>query len=227
MLLEVTVRQTLFEQICINRLHYVGSGTPAAVTLSFALIDALGFIPSVGVYPADRLFAQWRGNVSSALRFDSVDARAIYDDADFYERPFVAATMGQMTGEATAPFLAYGFRTNRVLQSIGRGTRRLAGVVEAQVDAGGALASGMLTALQLVAEEMSDVQTYDDEGNTLTFTPVVVQKERYQSNEDPVRFAYRYYASEAVQTAHTAFGVNWEVYPDVRSQVSRQKGRGI
>lgn len=227
MLYEVIVRQELNGQICINKMNYVGSGTPAAVSRSFALTDALGFIPSAGVYPAGSVFANWKGSVSDLLRFVSVSVRAIYDDADFYERPFVANVVGSQSGDVMAAFIAYGFRSNRVLQSISRGTRRLAGVVEGQVNTQGNLASGMLTALQTLAEKFSDVLTYDDEGNTITFTPCVVQKERYQSNADPVRFAYRYYASEATQTAHTAVGIDWEVYPEVRSQVSRQKGRGI
>jgi hypothetical protein len=77
-----------------------------------------------------------------------------------------------------------------------------------------------------VAGAMNAVLTYIDEGNTLTFTPIVAAKEKYQSNTNPVRFAYRYYASEALQLQHIMSSIIWSAYDTVRTQVSRQYGRG-
>jgi hypothetical protein len=84
--------------------------------------------------------------------------------------------------------------------------------------------SGTLGAMELLASVMGDTLTYDDEGNTLTYTPCVVQKEKYTTPSG--KDAYRYYATESAQAPHLAVGVAWEVYDTERSQVSRQYGHG-
>ena len=70
-------------------------------------------------------------------------------------------------------------------------------------------------------------------GNSLAFVPAVVKKQKYQTNvgsEDPPRYAYRYIPTddggESAQLDDTATGIIWDWYPQVRSQVSRQYGRG-
>ena len=68
---------------------------------------------------------------------------------------------------------------------------------------------------------------YDDEGNTLTFTPIVCKKQKYAvPDSDPVRYAYRYFPTEAEQMDEIAEGVTWQAYTQTRSQTSRQYGRG-
>lgn len=226
MLYEVVLRQEYYSQTIINRFNYVGAGVPAAVSGSFALIAALGFIPDNSIYPAAGFFNILRGQLATTLRFVSVDARAIYDVVDFYERPFVSNLFGVRAGEPMAPFMSYGFRTNRVRQDIGRGTKRFAGTVETQVGAGGNIETGMVSQLQELADVMSDVLTYDDEGNTLTFSPCIVKKEKYHPPTSPTNWAYRYWANEATQMADVALGIAWDPYITVRSQTSRQYGRG-
>lgn len=225
MLYEVVLRQEYYGQEVLNRWHYNGSGTPAAVSLSFALTKALGFIPLAGVFPSNTLFSALRGLQASTLAYLEVEVTALYDVVDFYTRPFVGATKGLNTnGLPESPLLAYGLQSNRVVSNIRRGNKRLAGVDEGGVGAGGVLEAAYVTLLQDVADEMSEVVTYDDEGNTLTFTPCVLSFEEYTAPSG--RPAYQKYGTLSEQLDHAALGVLWSPVTTIRSQVSRQYGRG-
>lgn len=223
-LMEVVLRGELNGQQHVNRFNYIGAGTPAAVSMSFALTSAMGFIKVGAAFPAGTIFAWMVGQLSTALTFSEVEVRNVYSVTDFYLTPFASGTAGTYAGEATSPTLAYGFRTNRVRTDIRRGTRRFGGVVEATIGAGGVLAGGIGTSLDLVADLMSDVLTYTDEGNTLTFTPCVVKREGYETPSGG--WAYRYMEDETEQLANVATSIIWAPYPNVRTQVSRQYGRG-
>lgn len=227
-LMEITLFQTYFNQKCVNRWNYVASGTPAAVTLSFALASAMGFLP----VSTDLLDTTVGGALQlmqiANVAFNSILARAVYVDDDFYDSPFISGTNGGVAAgsEGLSPLNAYGFFSSRVKQSIGRGYKRFVGVPETATNAGGLMTSGILAQMTDLAGFMGDTLSYDDEGTTITFVPAIVQKEKYTvvaSGKD----AYRYYASQATQLTHTAQGIGWSPYENIRSQVSRQYGRGI
>lgn len=226
MLYELTMFGSYFGQQIVNRWNYISSGTEASVLKSFALVSAFGAIDTAGVYPAGSPFITILNALSNAFTVNSVVARAasLYDPTDFYERPFVTPKAGANTGQGMSPTIAYGFRTNRVRLDIGRGTKRLVGVCEGEVDAGGVINAGGIAAVNAIATKMTDVLSYTDEGATLTFTPCVVQKEEYTTESG--KKAYRYYPTLAAQLAHTATSVIWQAYPTVRTQNSRQYGRG-
>lgn len=226
MLYELVMRGTYFGQEVVNRWNYVSTGVPASVLGSFALVSAFGAIPDLGVYPPDAPFSQIYAALSDQLVLSSLEARAAkdYDVEDFYERPFIPAYDGGVSGAAMSPTAAYGFRTNRVRLDIARGTKRFAGVIEEAVGSGGVLVGSWPANLEAMAEAMSDVLEYDDEGNTVTFTPCVVSKEEYTTPSG--RKAYRYYSTLATQMEHVATGITWQPYSTVRTQVSRQYGRG-
>lgn len=228
-IMEVVLQQTYQAQNIINRWNYVASGTPAAVSLSFALTSAIGAIPDAGVYPTDGLMKKLAAIQSANVSFTVVTVKNVYSQTDFYSTPFTTPLTGAHVGsEDMPPFVAFGFRTNRVRQDIHRATKRFVGVFEAD-NVGGAVQSPIVPGLEAVSTAMSAVLTYDDEGNTLTFAPCVVSKEKYDPNpEDPTRnhVAYRYYATEAVQMNHLAQGIVWQHYATLRSQTSRQFGRG-
>ena len=160
--------------------------------------------------------------------FNSVLARAVYIDDDFYDSPFLAGTQGLLSGsgQGTSPIDAFGFFSSRVKQSINRGYKRFVGLSEGAVGEAGNMESATLTAMETLAGYMGDTLVYDDEGESLTFIPAIVQKEKYVVTESG-KDAYKYYASQATQLAHTAQGIDWSPYTTVRSQVSRQYGRGI
>jgi hypothetical protein len=227
-ILELVVNQKYYNQLVINRFHYVQSGTPAAVTPSFALTFATGFAPATGSPPtfeSDTLADYFKGSVSLQLQFISVFSRNLYSATDFYEVPYPVPVVGGQTGEAASPALAYGLFSNRVRTDVRRGQKRLSGVTETLVDAGGVVSAGQVAGLASLCGKMSDILTYDDEGNTLSFTPCVLGLDEYTT--DKGNTAYRVFPTESEQLSHTAQGISWQPYTTVRTQVSRQYGRGV
>lgn len=231
-LYEVILQQTYFGQETINRWNYVSTGIPAAVSGSFALASALGAIfDTLAVppaYPPGRLMRDIAQMQANDVTFDFLSVRNLYSVTDFYETPFLNPLTGSQTSESLSPVNAYGFRTNRVRTDIRRGTKRFVGVVADAVLDGGVIAGAFLTAsVNPVAVEMSTVLEYNDEGNVISFTPAIFGREPYPvPDSSPVRTAYRYYETEAEQLEHVATGILWDAYPQTRSQVSRQYGKG-
>jgi len=82
-----------------------------------------------------------------------------------------------------------------------------------------------LTALAAHADALSDTLTYDDEGNTLTFVPCVIQLKK--DTTDPDHTLYIPWPTEAEQLDHLASGVVWTALDHVSTQNSRKIGRGI
>lgn len=233
-IMEVTLEQTYAGQECVNRWNYVASGIPAAVTFSFALVSALGAVfDEVAVppgYPADGLMQMIANIQNDGVSFQTLTCKDVYSATDFFSVAFVNPLFGAQSGDGMSPVMAWGYRTNRVRADIRRATKRFVGVSEPDVSTKGIVLPAFRTSdIIPLAEKMTEVLEYDDSGNVLTFTPCVVAKEKYISFEavgQPTRYAYRYYASEAVQEDLLATSVTWEPYDEVRSQVSRQYGRG-
>jgi hypothetical protein len=229
-ILELKLQSTYFNQECVNVFAYQSTGTPAAVTLSFALISAFGCIPDTGVYPTGSVFEAIRALQSSSVSYDIVVARDLYSVVDFYETPFNPAAAGIVSGTVgMSPADAYGFRSSRVRSDIKRGTKRFVGVPEGAVTGGGIIESASLTAMGTLATRMGQVLSYDDEGNTLSFAPVILGRQRYDpetGDPDPEGTAYRYYPTFTEQNAFVAAGIAWDAYNQVRTQTSRQYGRG-
>lgn len=233
-LMEVTLEQTYAGQEIVNRWNYLGSGIPAAVSFSFALVSALGAIfDEVAVppgYPPTGLMALIAAAQHSGVSFQTVTCKDVYSATDFYSTVFINALVGAQAGDGMSPIVAYGFRTNRVRADIRRATKRFVGVPEGQVGSLGVIAPAFVVShLNPIATAMTDALEYDDEGNTLTFQPCVAKKERYNTVTqlpDPDGNAYRYFEDPEVQLDLLATSVTWEPYEQVRSQVSRQYGRG-
>jgi len=231
-LFEVTLTQSFAQQQIINRWTYEGIGTPASVSMSFALTSALGAIESVGVYPPTGMMRTIASIQAAAVTFDLITIKNLYSVTDFYSTPFVTALVGAdaSAGEAMSPAVAYGFRTNRVRSDVRRATKRFVGVGEGRVGSLGVISAGFVSGnMGPVAAKMGEVLQYVDEGNTLTFSPIVCGKERYNPDTglaDPNGRAYRYFGTEAAQLQHVARSVIWDAYNTVRTQTSRQYGRG-
>lgn len=226
-ILELVVTGSLFNNLVINRFHYVMSGTPAAVTPSFGLISAFGLIPGAGAdpqFPANTPASAWQVCVGGDFKWVSAYARNLYSVTDFYELPYATRPQGGAAGQVSSPFLAYGLKASRVRTDIRRGFKRLAGVTEDDMQQGGSVDSDEIARLQTLCDRLSAALTYDDEGNTLTYTLAVLGLEEYTTSSG--RRAYRPYATEAAQLNHVAQGMDWAPEPYVRSQTSRQYGRG-
>jgi len=227
-ILELVVNQRYFNQLVVNRFHYIASGTPAVVSHSFGCVSATGFIPTAlapSTFSGSNLAESMEDVASDQLVFVSTFCRNLYSVTDFYEVPYAVAITGDRNGQAMSPTLAYGFFSSRARTDIRRGMKRIAGVAEDNIDAGGVVATAFLPSLVALAEHLGAVASYDDDGNTLTYTPAILGVEEYTTSSG--KRAYRPYATEAEQLEHVATGMVWSYYPQVRTQVSRQYGRGV
>jgi len=226
-LFEVVLKSVYAGQQCINRWNYSSTGTPAAVSTSFALASAMGCIASgtPPVFPALTMFEKIRDITAEEVEFNEIMVMNIYDLADFYTTAFPDNTFGRdSTGTAKAPFEAAGFRTNLVTRAVARGTKRFVGVSDAWVGVNGALNPDYIAKMEILAEAMRINLTYNDEGNNVSFAPLIVSKEKTVLPNDKVRRAY--YPTLTEQMQHVALGIRWEAYDTVRSQTSRQVGHG-
>lgn len=226
MIYEVVLTQEYFGQQVINRFNYLSTGTPVGVTGAFALISAMGLIPVSGDFPADTFGGALQDIQSDQAVFVSTLAKAIREaPTDFFDEGYPTGVTGDgTTTQATSPINAFGFRTNRVRTDIARGTKRFVGVKEGDVDAGGFIADATEPFLADIAEKMTDVLSYTDGGNSLTFAPIVVSRDKTVDEDGKV--SYPYYATIAEQLEHIATGIVWQPYDTVRSQVSRQYNHG-
>jgi hypothetical protein len=86
------------------------------------------------------------------------------------------------------------------------------------------MSAAALAQMAQLVTQMNAALTYDDEGNTLTFTPCISQKEEYTTPSG--KKAYRYFSTELLQAPHNAVGIRWEAYTTQRTQNSRQYGKG-
>lgn len=225
-LYEVVAKSIYAGQQCVNRWNYIGSGTPAAVSLSFGLASALGYVASGSPagYPADTILQGIRDITSNLCVFNEIIVMNVYDPVDFYTTALLPNYAGAAPSDARAPFEALGFRTNIVNRSIGRGTKRFVAPPSNMLGASGSINPALLELMQDLADKMSAPVTYDDEGNTLSYLPCIVSKVDYVTPSG--KKAYRYYPTLSEQMTHVAQGIRWEIYNTVRSQVSRQLGQG-
>lgn len=226
-LFEVVLTSNLHGVDQIARWNYVGSGTPAAVSMSFALSKAFGIDSTLGVFTeADSVLKRLQDLLSSDVRFMALAVKDVYSVTDFYETPFAANYGGTLTGDTLHRRYAYGWTTNRVRADIGRGHKRISGVNESVVGDAGAIDTSAGTAIALAAVAMSQTLTYDDEGSILTFIPCVVRREKVSISPPDIgvleRFSYRYYETYAEQSAWLASGVTWFADAETTTQNSRE-----
>jgi len=223
-LYEVTLRQRYFDQLSINVFSYFSPTGGLATPSALELLTLMGFIPSGDplAFPdgsiADLL---WNSQVAETL-FLSVEARELYSVTDFYEAAYSPAIPGGNDGgQGAPPFVAMGLYTARVRLDVKRGFKRFVGIGESFIDAGGVINSGMLAGLSALAEGMSDVLG----GVSAFYNPCVISREKVIDPEDG-KVSYELYPTEAEQEEHIAYPLVWTPYNEVRSQVSRQYGRG-
>jgi len=222
MLFEVLLRQAYLNKNVLNRWHYSSSGTPAAVSLSFALASAFGGVPDeiTNEFPADTIMNTLANIQHTALAYVELQVQALYSVSDFYTIPYASGQNGLTGGTAMSTFYAYALQSNRVRTDVRRGNKRLAGVSETYVGTGGVIESSIVDALDTLAEQMSAVLTYDDEGNTLSFTPAVLSFDEYTAPSG--KPAYRPYPTLAEQLDHAALGVVWQAKPNATTQNTRK-----
>ena len=229
-LYELTLVYAFAGQSMVNRWNYLLNGVPAAVSGSFALTSAAGALyDNIAIppgYPSGTLVSSVADMLSVEAVLQEITVLNVYDPVDFYQTPFTQTYAGKRTGESASPLLAFGFRTNVVRRDIRRGMKRFGGLSENAGTTGGEVNHAAMDAYaQALIDVMNANLDYNDEGNTLTFAPCIVGKEKYVAPSG--KNAYRYYGTFAEQADHLATGIQWQSYNHLRSQVSRQYGRGV
>lgn len=227
-ILEAVLTTTYYNQVNVNRWHYISSGDAGPVTPSFALMSAMGLTP-----PTASPYAFTSGTIghliqqitSTSFGFLGIYVRNLYTPTDFIESAYNTATTGRDAGEPAAPFLAYGLQSNRTRTDIRRGSKRIGGVSESAMDAGGVVGAAKYAQLAALAVAMSAVLSYTDGGASLTLTPAVLSYKEYTTPRG--RKAYQKWPTPEEQLAHAATGIAYVASNRVRSQVSRQVGRGV
>ena len=221
-LMELIINSTYAGQRMLNRFHYQSSGTPAGVSLSFALASAAGCVFTTTI-PTGSLFEAISDLAVNLVTYDSYQTKDLYSTTDFFDSAFAAGTTGDLVPPGASPLLAFGYRTSRVRSDIKRGFKRFSGCADGGIGANGAVDPENVL-IEALRAALGDVIEYDDSGNTITFTPVVLGTEKYTTPSG--KSAYRLYETESEQLSHVASGFTWEAYNTIRTQNSRQYGRG-
>lgn len=213
-------------QQCLSEYHYVGTGTPAAVTMSFALAKAFGLIESAGVYDPASIFGSLLAFQNPGVSYIEFIVKNLYSATDFYTSPFVTGLvgLGGGSGDRMSAFYAAEIRSNRVRSDIRRGFKRYEGLIEGNVTAYGDLEVGFRNAVASHAAALSTTLHYTDEGNSLTFVPCVLQLKK--NTTDPSKGPYIKWPTEAEQLDHVAQGVVYATNAQATTQNSRKRGRG-
>lgn len=220
---EVVLRSLYYGQRCINVWHYVCPDGIGITSTALGLLTGMGFIP-VGdppELPDATIFAHLRGLTNDAVAYTEVEARNLYSVTDFYLAAYSPAVQGLVDGIDVSPAIAIGLFTNRVRTDIRRGFKRFVGLTEEQMTNGGALTSGAIGALAGLANAMTEPI---DGGGFTFYQPAVLAFEKYTTTAP--RVAYKQYPTEAEQLEHAAYPMTWAGYDFVRTQTSRQYGRG-
>jgi hypothetical protein len=208
----------------VNRWNYRGDVNGVSGGDAAALVHAMGFAPTGGTFPVSTIGASIQAITNTIVSWTQCLCRNVYDPTDFIDLPFSPSAQGANAGECLSPINAFGFRSNRTRLDIGRGYKRFCGVSEGESGGGGIVVPAAKTALDALAAQMGAIITFTAGGLTDTFTPVVVQK--FKLVRAGRKDVYKYWDTPTEQLAHLAVGVTWEAYNTVRSQVSRQYGRG-
>lgn len=217
----VTLRMAALGQQIINRFDYF---VPTSMTGASALelLTLMGFVPTgdPATFPADTIASGIQQITSDDLSFLEVEVAELYTPTDFYVAAFSPAAHGANGAGIASITDAFGLFTNRVRTDIKRGFKRFGGV-PSDAYAGGSMIDptymGLLTTL---AASMSTLLA----GVTATYSPAVFQFEFYTTPRGNP--AYKKYTTSAEQSAHVAHPMVWAAYDSVRTQVSRQLGRG-
>lgn len=228
MLYELVLQATYANQVCINRWNYVSLEDSVSHLGAFALLDALGFFQEGDplTFPTDKMFYKTFNILAGATQFVEVLAKAVYDPLDFYDQPFNPVVIGgDQASNGLSPTVAYGFSTNRVRQDIARGTKRFVGVSAGHQSGSGVIDGTQMGRLQTLASAMAEEATGNDGTTDIHFKPTIVQKLKYETPSG--KFAYKYYSTLELQSAHWYQNFLWTPYPDTRTQTSRQYGRGV
>jgi len=227
MLYEVVLNLQYLNQKFVNRWNYISDSTEGDGNLgAFGLIRALGFYAdgSPAVFPTGSLGAAIQALLNEQTIFVQAYAKNVYVPTDFYDYAFVDNVVGGVAGQGMSPVNAIGFTSSRTRTDIRRGQKRFGGVPVGFVTNGGDISATGLTAAATVADKLGDIVTYDTGASIIAYNGAVVSKQKLVDEDGNV--TYQYYSTLAQQEEHLMTSLEWDVKPNIRTQGSRQYGRG-
>lgn len=227
-LYEITLEQSYFGQQCINRWNYQSDAIAAGTSGAYLAIVGMGAIADddTPAFDLTTILGQIQGLQTTDAVFVQMVAKNLYSNTDFFTYAFPPNTHGaNNTGESLSPAMAFGFTSDRTRADIRRAQKRFVGVGENYVGSGGNIPADKLAALQILGDHMAAPNSVTLGGVTNVFTPYIFGREKYHP-AGKTTWAYKYYPTEAEQLAHIAKINAFTVKPNVRTQTSRQYGRG-
>jgi len=226
-LYEIVLEQSYAGQQCINRWNYQSGAAPEGVSGAFKALVGMGFTPDTDIeaFGAETIAGKLQALQSSDAIYVQAICRNLYSVTDFFTYAFPPGTTGGNTGvQGMSPTIAYGLTSDRTRSDIRRAQKRFTGVPETFVDSLGVIGAGVLTDLQTLGDTMADVNLVPAGVGSMSFTPYVFGREAYTAPSG--KTAYKYYDTEAEQLDHIALITAFTPKPTVRTQVTRQYGRG-
>jgi hypothetical protein len=227
-LYEITLEQQYHGQQIINRWNYLADSIPAGVSGAFKALVGMGFAPDTDIEPfgPETIAYNLQGIQTVSAVFVQAIAKNLYSVTDFYTYAFPPNTTGaNNTGQGLSPVMAFGFTSDRTRSDIRRAQKRFVGVGENYTDEGGVIPSAARAGIQALGDAMADINVVPAGAGAITFTPYVFGREKYHPT-GKTTWAYKYYDTEAEQLDHIAKITAFTLKEDVRTQNSRQYGRG-
>lgn len=142
-------------------------------------------------------------------------------DEDILSQRTSSSRVGGGIGEPLPTFNAYGFRSTRPSRRARRGYKRFVGVPETGTTGVGDITNAVLGVFgSTLIPALNEIVTTQAGSTPIDWYPAVLgtpPESLFPGQPRP-----RYYGTVSEQIAHSNFPVEWEAYPNVRSQVSRK-----
>jgi len=224
---EVTLQQSYLNQQVINRWNYISDAIPTGSLGSLLALVGMGFVPFEGnpAFGSGTFAGLLQERQHSATQWIAAIGKNIHDPTDYYAYAFPAGTVSLNGGsDATSPVIAVGYATDRTRSDVRRGQKRFCGIVEAEMGGGGVLTGEATPVWQAIGDTMADINLVPVGGSGVTFTPYVFGRKKEVDEDGKV--SYPYWPTDAEQLAH-AMRINaWTLKTAIRTQGTRQYGRG-
>lgn len=233
-IMEVIIKGRSQGQLRVHNLNFFAEYTGIApARYSDAVAQMLGVDTGGGSPPvSDSILYDLMSLKCVTESLTELFIRDVYNENDLLTIPLTNAEYTGLQGTAGAlqqNFVVSKIKSNRTQTGIRPGTLSCGRVPDSQVADDGALTGTWVTLLQTFCDALNAPPNFVDGTTTFSMSSIIVAKERYAIEHLPPKpdtFAYKYYATEAVQLTHIMYGVEWSPYVTVRSLVSATPGKG-
>lgn len=222
---EITLEQSYFSQQVVNRWNYTSDAPPSGAIGALIALVGMGFMPyeEIDAFGATTVAGILQSLQSQEAFFVQAICKNLFNPLDYYTYAFPPDTHGLSGGgDGMSPTAAFAYTTDRTRSDMRRGQKRFVGIEEGNVAAGGVLTS--TETFQTLGDAMADLNIVPVGLGTMTFTPHVFGRVEYETPSGKV--GYKYYPDATEQAEHIMRINQWTLKPQVRTQASRQYGRG-